>query len=150
MPKNCSGPRFTNLFAFTFGASFVSILSIYPDNVLISDLPIGTIVSDENLDAGLLSDKAVIAGQFFEAFAPRQRQIDPGSANHIADAATVFVEQYQIGKWDLFVLLNSSMPDCDIMALFAFLAMQIGPEPEQHLFFEGKDGALVRHLVQTN
>lgn len=126
----------------------MNIISTNSEDATISGLPLGTIVTDEALDVGLLSDKAVIADRFFKAFSARQEALYPGDAIAADAAAIAFVDQYRLGKWDLFVLLDSSMPDIDTIFLFAFIAMRIGPDPEQHLFFEGDGGVLVRHALQ--
>ena len=119
------------------------------ESALISDLPLDTIMSDQALDAGLLSDKAIIAGQFFKAFGAKACS-STGNFNALDAAAMEFVDHYQIGKWDLFVLLDGAMPNVNILAQFAYLADRIGTDPAHHLFFEDERGVLVRYLANTD
>ena len=120
----------------------------YPKNMRISDLPLDTIISGEALDVSLMSDKEDIARQFFKAFGTQQVAQDDGDWSAADTAAIAFVSQHKIGMWDLWVLLASSMPILNVLFLFAYISTRIGTDPDEHLFFEGEGGALVRHAMQ--
>ncbi|MGE8132817.1 hypothetical protein ACQKO5_04335 [Novosphingobium subterraneum] len=122
----------------------MTIKSAKEDFELVSDQPLNTIMVDGALDIDLLSDKATIAAMFFEAFGATTSSAtdDPGALNQ---AARHFVETCKIGKWDLFALLDSALPNVDIMALFAFLSEKIGADPAHHVLFENEAGVLFCH-----
>lgn len=114
-------------------------------NMLNPAVPIQAVMSDANVDIGLLSDKATIATQFFATFPHQQRQKTEADADAIKMAALSFVKQLRIGRWEMFVLLDSAFPDIDIMFLFYFLQVSIGQTSGEHLFFEQADGVLMLH-----